>query len=337
MRRRVTSSDVAKLAGVSRSAVSRTFTPGASVSAKTRGRVMAVATELGYRRNALAVSLTKNRSDLVAVVMRNLGNPFEAHFFAFLAANLKAIGRRPMLVLATSEHDVGPDLLDALAYPVSGAIIAGGSVSAETMKNCLALGIPIVLSGRALDTETVDAVGCDNEAGVRAVVEALLRADHRRIAYIGGPVGVFSEIERFRTLRQALADRGLQVHAEVHGDYRFESGYQAALEILRTDQPPDAIFCCNDAMALGAMDAARYSMDLRIPEDLSIVGFDDTPMAAWPSYQLTTVRNPLEQIAEDLVALLARRIEQPAAPPEIRRLRPVLVRRSSARLLPVAT
>ena len=150
LRRRATSTDVAKLAGVSRSAVSRTFTPGASVSRETRDRVMAAATELGYRRNALAVGLTKNSSDLVALVMRDMDNPFEAHFSTFLVANLRAIRRRPLLVLATSEHhDVGPDLLDALAYPVSGAIIAGGSVTAGTVKDCMQLGIPIVLSGRA--------------------------------------------------------------------------------------------------------------------------------------------------------------------------------------------
>ncbi len=335
-RRRVTSADVAQLAGVSRSAVSRTFTPGASVSTDTRTRVTAAATELGYRRNALAAGLTKNSSDLVALVTRDLSNPFESHLCTFLAANLKESGQRPLLVHALSETDVGPELLDALAYPVAGAIIAGGSVSAKTVTDCMGLGIPIVLSGRVPDTDPVDVVTCDNEAGVRAAVEALVRADHRRIAYIGGPVSLSSEIERSGALQRALAERGQQVHAEAHGDFLFESGYRAALDILRGDRRPDAIFCCNDAMALGAMDAARYSVGLRVPDDLSIVGFDDVPMAAWPSYQLTTVRNPVEELAEELVALLARRIAAPGAPSETRRLRPILVRRSSARLLPAA-
>ncbi len=195
-----------------------------------------------------------------------------------------------------------------------------------------------VLQHSLSPTAAVLAVGHKrrHHAGVRAVVDALLRADHRRIAYISGPVGLFSEVERSGALRRTLAQHGLHVHAEVHGDYRFESGYLAALEILRTGTPPDAIFCCNDAMALGAMDAARHTMGLRVPEDLSIIGFDDAPMAAWPSYQLTTVRNPIERIAEDLVALLARRIARPDAAPEVRRLSPVLVRRTSARLLPAA-
>ncbi len=331
-RRRITSEDVAELAGVSRSAVSRTFTPGASVSAEMRDRVVQAAQELGYRRNALARSLTTNSTDLIAVVMGYLSSQYEPYFLGRLTAGLQRVHKRALLVHVDDSDDVGVPLLEALAYPVEAAVVAAGSISPETAEECMRLGIPLVLSGRALKADGVDAVRCDNHAGARLAADALVRAGHQRIAYIGGKVSIQSEAERSAGLRDGLASHGLAVFAEEQGDFSFESGYRAAVTLLRAQVPPDAIFCCNDAMAMGAMDAARHTLGLRVPDDVSIVGFDDIPMSAWPGFNLTTVRNPVDQAVDNILDLLQRRIGRPHLPPEIRWLRPVMVRRGSARL-----
>lgn len=331
-RRRITSEDVAALAGVSRSAVSRTFTPGASVSDDMRDRVLRAAEELGYRRNALARSLTTNSTDLIAVVMGYLSSQYEPYFFGRLTAGLQRMHKRALLVHVDDSDEVGVQLLEAMAYPVEAAIVAAGSILPETAEECMRLGIPLVLSGRALEADGVDAVCCDNTEGARLAADALVRAGHERIAYIGGKASIQAEVERSAGLRDGLAAYGMGVFAEERGDFSFESGYRAGLALLRARPAPDAIFCCNDAMALGAMDGARHTLGLRVPADISIMGFDDIPMAAWPSFNLTTIRNPVEDAVENILDLLSRRIAQPQLPPEIRQLRPVMVRRGSARL-----
>lgn len=332
IRRRITSDDVAELAGVSRSAVSRTFTPGASVSAEMRDRVMRAAEELGYRRNALARSLTTNSTDLIAVVMGYLSSQYEPYFFGRLTAGLQRMHKRALLVHVDDSDEVGVPLLEAMAYPVEAAIVAAGSVLPGTAEECMRLGIPLVLSGRALEADGVDAVCCDNHTGAMLAADALVRAKHQRIAYIGGKASIQAEVERSAGLRDGLAAHGSSIWAEERGDFSFESGYRAALTLLRAQVPPDAIFCCNDAMALGAMDAARHTLGLKVPDDISIVGFDDIPMSAWPGFNLTTVRNPVDDAVDNILDLLQRRIGHPHLPPEIRRLRPVMVRRGSARL-----
>ncbi len=331
-RRRVTSEDVASQAGVSRSAVSRTFTPGASVSQETRDRVLRAAKELGYRRNALARSLTTNSTDLIAVVMGYLSSQYEPYFFGRLTARLQRMHKRALLVHVDDSDEVGVPLLEALSYPVEGAIVAAGSISPETAEECMRLGIPLVLSGRAIEADGVDAVCCDNFRGAQLAAEALVNAKHKRIAYIGGKATIQAEVERSAGVRDGLAAHGLSLFAEERGDFSFESGYRTALTLLRADQPPDAIFCCNDAMAMGAMDAARHTVGLAVPDDVSIIGFDDIPMAAWPGFNLTTLRNPVDEAVDNILDLLQRRIERPNLPPVIRRIRPVMVRRGSAKL-----
>ena len=331
-RRRTTSADVAAHAGVSRSAVSRTFTPGASVSTETRERVLRSAKELGYRRNALARSLTTNSTDLVAVVIGYLSSQYEPYFLSRLTAGLQRMHKRALLVNIEDDDDVDVPLLEALSYPVEAVVVAAGSISPGTAEECLRLGIPLVLSGRALAADGVDAVCCDNRHGARLAADALVKGRHERIAYLGGRQSIPAEIERSQGFAEGLAANGARLVASERGDFSFESGYSAGLALLRATARPDAIFCCNDAMALGAIDAARHTLDLKVPDDMSIIGFDDIPMAAWPCFSLTTLRNPVDDAVENILNLLRRRIGHPHLPPEIRLLRPIMVRRSSARL-----
>ncbi|WP_168220474.1 substrate-binding domain-containing protein [Azospirillum thermophilum] len=178
----------------------------------------------------------------------------------------------------------------------------------------------------------MDSICCDNRLGARLVADALVAAGHRRIAYLAGRPTAFSEQERSAAFRDRLEELGVPLAAMGQGDYRYDSGYREALRLLGSGTRPDALFCGNDAMAFGALDAARTALRLRVPDDVSIVGFDDTPMAAWPSFDLATVRNPVEEIVGTLMDMLERRLSDPKAPPVLHRPAPELVRRGSARL-----
>lgn len=329
-RRRATAQEVAQLAGVSQSAVSRCFTPGASVSEEMRARVLAAARHLSYRPNAIARSLTTARTDLIGVVMADLDGPFQPYLFEHLTRGLATLGKQPLLVRGTPSDGLGGASMAALDYQVDAIVITAGSVSAAAVDAVKGLGVPLFLYGRV--EAGVDCVCCDNAPGARLVADALVDAGHRRIAYIAGRPTAFAEQERAAGFRAGLAARGVALAAVGQGDYGYESGYRAALALLSADPRPEAIFCGNDAMAFGALDAARTGLGLRVPHDVSVVGFDDVPMAAWPSFALSTVRNPVDSIVDSLLAMLRRRLADPDAVPEVVRAAPTLVRRASARL-----
>lgn len=330
-RKRITSIDVARLAGVSQPTVSRAFTPNAAISDELRRRVYEAAERLGYQPNAIARSLITSQSHLVAVVIGDLGSPYEPYLLNTLSDALRATGRHPLLVKMDPHRPVRPQVMDILGYQVDGVIVIAGSVTTEIAEACLKLKTPLVVSGRT-DLPDTDAVASANAEGAEMVAGALAAAGHRRIAYISGRPTTPSDIERREGFQRALARLGLPPAAVVPGDYSHESGRRAAVELIRSTDPPDVLFCGNDAMAFGALDAVRLDLGLTVPGDVSIIGFDDVPAAAWPSFDLTTVRQPMPDIVANAIELLERRIETPDAPPEARRLPCRLVRRGTARL-----
>lgn len=332
VRKRATAVEVARLAGVSQSAVSRCFTDGASVSAEMRERVLEAARRLAYRPNAIARSLTTQRTNLVGVVMGDLDGPFQPYLFERLTRGLATLGKQPLLVRGDQNGGLGGAAMAALDYQVDAVVVTAGSVSTDAVGDVMALGVPLLFYGRAVEADRVDSICCDNRWGARMVAEALVAAGHRRIAYLGGRPTAFAEQERSTAFRAAVEAAGRAVVAVGEGDYGYDSGYAGALQLLAVEPRPDALFCGNDAMAFGAMDAARTALGLRVPADLSVVGFDDVPMAAWPSFDLTTVRNPVEEVVGTLMTLLERRLADPDAPPVLHREAPALVRRGSARL-----
>lgn len=331
-RRRATSVEVARLAGVSQSAVSRCFTAGASISPATRDKVMAAARELGYRPNALARGLASNRTDLVGVVAGSFETPFEPYLFDRLTDALVGVGKRPLVVRGNPAVDVARPLLTALDYQVDGIVVMAGGVTRATIDAVKHLGVPIVLYGFVTTTDLVDCVCCDNIAGARLVADALLASTYRRVAYVTGRRSAFSEAERRSAFVARMAEGGRPVDRVVEGDYSYDGGLRAGLELLAGPKRPDAVFCGNDAMAFGVIDAARHRLGLRVPEDLAVIGFDDVPMAGWPGYDLTTVRNPVDEIVTVTLDVLARRLASAPGPYVVHRTTPSLVRRSTARL-----
>ncbi len=326
-----TSKDVARLAGVSQSAVSRTFTPGASASPETREKVLAAARELGYRPNFIARSLNRQSTRLIGIMMLKIDDPFYARLLNVFTQKLQEKGYWSLLLKAEDTTALENALPQALQYQVDGIVLTSATLSSSLASHCASLGVPVVLCNRSsLDIE-VNAVSCDHSGGARMLADLLCRAGHRRIAYMAGEEASSTNRERDRGFSAKLAEHGMKVWRRASGDYSYESGFRAAAELFAGPGRPDAIFCANDFMAMGAMDRAR-EMGVRVPQDVSIVGFDDVTMAAWPQYDLTTIHQPVNRLVELTIDVLLSAISSPDSERTIRILPGTLVTRGSARL-----
>ncbi len=296
--------DVARLAGVSRSAVSRTFTVGASVSQETRAKVIQAAKQLGYHPNAMARTLTTRRSNIVAVVVADIENPFYAKAITCMSASLQQRGYTLLLMSAQSSQTIDELVPRLLSYQVDGVIVASATLGSIVAEYCLASGLPLVQFNRYTSFGEASAVHCDNFAGGLMAAGLLVETGHQRIAYLAGIEDTSSSIDRERGLVAGLAGHGRTVFTRASGGFSYDGGLAAARQILGGAQKPDAVFCANDMMALGLIDAATKEFGLSIPDHLSVVGFDNIPLAGFARYSLTTVDQNVEQMAEQAVALL---------------------------------
>jgi len=328
----VTSSEVARRAGVSQSAVSRTFTPGASISPKTREKVMAAAQELGYRPNAIARSLITNRSRIIAVVMAYLENLFYPDVLEELGRLLVKENYRLLLFTGHMDRDSDPVFDQLMQYRVDGIVLASTTLSSHLSEECATAGIPVVLFNRTTERDAVSSVTTRNREGGRRIGEFLIAGGHKRFAYISGVERSSTNRDRFAGYVEALAEAG---HADIMvevGNYDRSEAETAARKLLSRPDRPDAIFVANDHMAVAVMDVARYEFGLTIPDDLSIVGYDDVGPARWTSYGITTMSQPLKRMVEATVNILMGQISSGEIEAEHRILSGELIVRTSARL-----
>lgn len=318
MNEKVTSLQVAELAGVSQSAVSRVFTPGSSVSKKTAEKVRAAAEKLGYRPNVLARSLKSGKSRIIGLVVAYLENYFYPEAVERISAELQKVGYHVLVFLgqntAVDADRVVHDLMD---YQVDGIVLASVSMSSELAEKCLSIGVPVVLFNRAQDDARMSSVTTDNFEGGRALADFLSSLGHERIAYIAGFEGAMTQRDREAGFRAGLAANGKDLFARAIGNFRYPEAQAAARELFATSKRPDAVFVANDHMAFAVMDVLRFELGLRIPEDVSVVGFDDVPPAAWPAYSLSTFRQDAARMVAETVAIL---IDPAEGLPEPRRV-----------------
>ena len=307
---RVTSIQVAKRAGVSQSAVSRVFTQGASVSKKTADKVKKAAEELGYRPNVLARSLITGKSHMIGLMVAYLENYFYPEALEKLSNALQAEGYHVLVFMAEQTTGNMDKVLDEiLDYQVDGLIMASVAISSELAARCQAAGVPVVLFNRNQDDERLSAVTSDNVAGGRKIADFLIRAGHHRIGYIAGWEGASTQRDREAGFRSGLQDAGHELYARETGEFQYEQAQEAARRMFDKKERPDAVFVANDHMAFAVMDVLRFELGLDIPGDVSVVGFDDVPLAAWPAYDLTTVRQRANQMAKETVQTLLAHIE----------------------------
>lgn len=316
MKTPVTSFDVARLAQVSQSAVSRAFTPGASVSESTRARVLDAAAKLGYRPNAHARSLITKRSRIIGLVLSYLENLFYPVALQRLAERLQADGYHVLLFV--NDNPNADDLVtEILQYHVDGIVLAATTLSSALARNCADAQIPVVLFNRVMaGTSSVSSVRSDNVAGGRALADFLVAGGHQRIAYIAGNEESSTNLERERGLREGLSAAGMHIFARGTGNYDFAQARAVALEMFGgAGEKPDAVFVASDHMAFAVLDALRFELKLRVPEDVSVVGFDNVPQADWGAYRLTTIEQPVGPMIEHTVALLQEHLREGAEPP----------------------
>lgn len=328
---KVTSAQVAAKAGVSQSAVSRVFTPGASASAKTAEKVRSAAAELGYRPNVLARAMVSGRSRIIGLVVAYLDNQFYPDVLERLSNALQERGYHVLVFMASNGADnidaVTEELLD---YQVDGIIAASVSLSSALASRCRAAGVPMVLFNRSQDGSDLSAVTSDNYSGGRKVAEFLVAGGHRKIGYIAGWEGASTQRDREAGFVDGLAAAGIALHAREVGNFKMDQAREATRQMMAKDAP-EAIFVGNDHMAFAVMDLLRFELGLSVPRDVSVVGYDDVPAAAWPAYDMTTVRQPANRMVAQTVELLLNTIEDPGAPPQRVEIDGPLILRGSAR------
>lgn len=306
---KATSLDVARMAGVSRSAVSRVFTPGASASKKTAEKVRAAATELGYRPNALARAVVSGKSRIIGLVVAYLENQFYPDVLEKLSSALQERGYHVLIFMAAQTSGRIDDVVEEIiSYQVDGIIAASVALSSELSDRCRAAGIPMVLFNRSQDDPAMSAVTSDNKAGGRKVAKFLLAGGHKKIGYIAGWGGASTQRDREAGFVEALAESGVSLHARETGQFRMEEARAATQRMFASDSL-DAVFVANDHMALAVMDTLRFELGLQVPGDVSVVGYDDVPAASWPAYSLTTVRQPANRMVAETVDILLSKID----------------------------
>jgi DNA-binding LacI/PurR family transcriptional regulator len=315
----VTLKEVAELAGVSRSAVSRTFTDGASVSDKTRRKVEKAATKLGYTPNILARGLTTRRTKLIGLVSNNFHNPIFLEVFDQFTRKLQGVGLRPLLVNLSDETDPEASVRMLRQYSVDGVVVASSTLPPGFSKAFKDAGVPVVNSfGRYSTAPEFHVVGIDNvECGRMAALE-LAKRGYKRVAFLGGPDTATSTQDRFKGFSEEISRHpDMEMTVSYAKAYSFEAGREEMQRLLGIRPLAEAYFCGDDVLSIGVLSAIEDA-GLNVPGDIGIIGLNDMEMAGWQNINLTTIRQPVQQIINSSVELIVSMLEEPARYPEAR-------------------
>lgn len=321
---------VARLAGVSRSTVSRAFTPGASIAPRTREKVMDASAKLGYHVNYLARGLLENRSRLVGLVVTKPEVGFRAHLVAALTRALIERGNIPFLInTGSSEREMEATRSALFGYRAQAMFVLSGSPPASIVELARQNGQPMVMIGRS--EPGCDHVRMNNSVAASRAAALFVARGFTRLGLASSASATPSVVERERAFLGEAQRLGAAVEIARGSDSDYAGGQEAANILLGKSEFPQAIFCVNDPLALGLLDAARNRFGLTVPADLSVIGFDDIPEASWDAYRLTTFRQDAYEIAACAVELFNRRLANPDATPSIVQLEPVFIERETTK------
>ncbi len=325
----VTLKDVAEHAGVSRSAVSRTFTVGASVSDRMRRKVEEAANELGYTPNALASSLTTGRTRLIGLVSNNFHNPIFLEVFDLFTRGLQERGLRPLLVNLSDETDPAQSVRMLRQYSVDGVVVASSTLTPGFSSAFKDAGLPVVHSfGRHTSTPEVHVVGIDNIECGRMAAKELLSHGYKRVAFMGGPANATSTQDRFEGFSSEIGKhKNVELSYSYADNYTFAAGRTEMARLLKAG-PADAYFCGDDVLSIGALSAINDS-GLRVPDDIGLIGLNDMEMAGWENISLTTIKQPIQQIVQSSIELIVAMLDNPTRFPEARLFPSAVVRRKT--------
>ena len=309
---RATSHTVAKLAGVSRSAVSRTFTPNASVSQKTKLKVMTAANELGYRPNFMAQSLITKKTHLIGLIMADWDNPYYASTLRSYGEKLQTEGYQVILVTSNKKNDVNDSINFLLQYQVEGIIMLSVVPSQEMTLLCQKKDTPIILVGDSSDKIQLCNVNVDHEGIGTNLATLALDIGYERIVLIRGNKKIKSGVIRTAAFKKILKKQNrVKIIADLNGMLGHDQGRKAMADIMKSKLKPDLVICSSDLTALGILDGATTDFNLDVPRDLSIIGFGDAPISSWGMNSLTTVKLPTQLMIDESIDCLFDQIKSP--------------------------
>ena len=303
--------DVAKIANVSISTVSHVINKTRYVSPETRERVEDAIQQLNYKHNRLARSLRNRKTNTIGVLLPNSANPY----FAEILAGIEAAGYANdyHIIMGNANDDPKRELTYLgvlLSRQVDGILLISTGSYEQSMQLLSENNIPVVMIDRSVDLESVDEIFTDNRGGGEMATAHLVNLGHRRIGCITGPSFLTPSASRVQGYRDALTKAGIAIDDDliVMGDFQHKGGYDAAMALLQHVQSPTAIFACNDMMAVGAV-AAIQERGLRVPQDVSVIGYDDIPLASYTNPRLTTIAQPARELGHLAVERLLERFK----------------------------
>lgn len=338
-RKRANSLDVAALAGVSQATVSRAFTPGASISAKTKQKIEAAATKLDYQPNIIARSLSKRQSKLIGLLFTNWAHPKAADLLKKITEALTDYGYKIIVQSATSNHQTDDALRDFLQYQVDGVMVFSATPSSEVTTEYARARTPIVLlnrTGLALNTSSVS---IDATAIGRHIATSLLDQSYRRFALISADPESQIVIKISKAVASITAEHpDAEIICQRSGVDGYEAGFREISRIWGNQEArPDAIICSADNTALGILAGCKQHLNINVPDDLAVIGLGDIPPSGWKDHNLTTVKIPHDEMVSKAVESLIAGIEDPSLEPLAFEFQAQLILRGTTRPVPVST
>ena len=306
-----TSQDVAKLAGVSQSAVSRSFTKGASISSRTKLRVLEAAKKLRYKAPNISNNVISNEdSGLVGVILPYVTSRYYPEVLTELHEALKLGGFRILLITTDEGEELDEKLVKPYLKEKLIAIVSAIKPTESFVESCNAKRIQFISYNRCWNIPTLSSVACDHKNGGEMIAEYFMKNHHKKIGLIEGPKDSFVSDQRIKGFKQYYKNnKNIKIFNE-KGFFTYDGGYQAAQKVLK-NKDISAIFCADDTMAFGCLDYIKKNTILKIPKDLEIIGYDDISMSNWKSYDLTTVRQPIRQMSKLVTQLIDEYIRDP--------------------------
>jgi LacI family transcriptional regulator len=310
----VTSRDVARVAGVSQATVSRVLHNDPRVGVERRHRVLEALKSTGFVANTHARAMKTRRTGTIGVVAGGITNPFYPELIDSIAKALYVSNQQ--MVLWTSGESGEPAAVEAIrSGAVDGVIFTTATDESDALSAALTKGAPIVLVNRSIEGAPCDQVTSDNALGGRLVARHFLQGGHRRVAVVGGDSTISTGRERRAGFLAHLKEAGVSIAEGMTPEATFThaAGREAGLSILQSPSRPTAIFCVNDLLAFGVLDAAT-EIGISVPSQLWVAGYDDVEMASWRAFDLTTIRQPTDEMARVVVGLLLRRLGESSVP-----------------------
>ncbi|MTI18022.1 LacI family transcriptional regulator [Rhodobacteraceae bacterium RKSG542] len=312
VRKRVTAGDVAKAAGVSQATVSRAFDPDSKLSQETRETVLDIAEKMNYRPNPVGRLFAKESGRVVAVIVRHLESSVRALMISKLLADLQEQGYLALLFQSSTRESLAELVPKVLEYKPAVIIVSGYTPEVRVTTICNRAEKPLIILNQGYQVGTLaNYVTSDHAAGAKSAAYKLLNSGVKRIGLVSGMATTGANEARVKGFLQGLEECGATLWADDSGDHSYHGGYEAALRMMASPEAPDGIFCSNDRMAMGFLDAVRYEFKLKVPDDVCIIGYDNIDETSWPSYNLTTVGQNIDSVLELVTQAVADLIDNP--------------------------